>query len=124
MPMRPIALTATLCATLLGLAGCASKPTTADLMRDYAENTQARADLKNELADQWTKGSKLIATGEKRIENGEDKVKSAERDLKDGKEAIERGREEIAEGQKLMAESQRQFEANFPKLDLKPNPAQ
>lgn len=123
MPMRPIALPSILCAALLGLAGCASQPTTADLMRGYADDTQARADLKNELADQWAKGSKLVATGEKRIENGEDKVKSAERDLEDGKEAIKRGREEIAEGQKLMAESQRQFEASFPKLDLKPDPA-
>lgn len=101
---------------LLALAGCAGKPTTADFMKQHGTEAQAHVDLKNQLAQDWEKGEKLLATGEKRVKEGEKRVKSAERDLKRGQDDIERGRREIAEGQKLISESENKFRENFPKL--------
>lgn len=103
---------------LLALAGCASKPTTADFMRQHATEVQAQADLKNQLSKDWERGTKLVATGEKRVEKGEKRVKSAERDLKKGQDDIERGRREIADGQRLINESEKIFRENLPGLDL------
>ncbi len=100
------------------LAGCASQPSTADLMRGHAEDLQTKVDLRNQLALEWEKGSKLIQTGEKRVKNGEKLVKSAEEDLKDGENQVETGNKEIAEGKKLMQESELRFRENFPSLPL------
>ena len=104
---------------LLALAGCGSNPTTADLMTSHATEMQVQVDLKNQLAKDWEKGTKLVATGEKRIKDGEKRVKSAERDLKKGQDDIKRGRSEIAEGQKLINMSEKDFRENFPELDIK-----
>lgn len=104
---------------LLTLTGCASNNnTTADLMRNDASAGQTQVDLKNQIARDWEKGTKLITTGEKRVEDGEKQVESAERDLKSGQEEIARGRGEIAEGQKLVTESERIFRADYPEVDL------
>lgn len=101
-------------ATLLALGGCATKTTTADLMREHASEAQAEADLKKRLAKQWETGSELVTSGEKRIKEGEKRVESAQRDLKEGQEDIERGRREIAEGRTLVLESESRFRENFP----------
>jgi len=107
-------------ACLMVLAGCAaSQPTTADLMKGHASEIQAQADLQNQLAKDWKKGTALTSTGEKRVNDGEKRVKSAESDLKKGQDDIEQGSREIAEGQKLIQESERQFRENFPELDIK-----
>lgn len=104
---------------LFALAGCASKPTTADLMRQHATEIQSQVDLKNQAAEDWEKGAKLAAAGEKRVKDGENRVKAAERDLKRGQDDIARGQQEISDGQKLMNESERIFRENFPELDIK-----
>lgn len=105
---------------LLALTGCASKPTTGDLMRQHATEEQAQVDLKDQAAKNWEKGTKLVATGEKRVKAGEKRVKSAERDLKRGQDDVERGNREIAEGQNLINESEKSFRESFPGLDLNP----
>lgn len=105
---------------LLALTGCASKPTTGDLMRQHATEVQAQVDLKNQAAKNWEKGTKLVATGEKRVKAGEKRVKSAESDLKRGQDDVERGKREIAEGQNLINESEKSFRESFPGLDLNP----
>lgn len=104
---------------LIVLAGCTSKPTTGDLMRQHATDVQAQADLKNQLSKDWEKGTKLVATGEKRAKDGETRVKAAERELKRGQDDIERGKREIAEGQKLINESENKFQEIFPDLNLR-----
>lgn len=111
--------------SLLVLAGCVSKPTMADLMREYASEVQAQVDLKEQLARDWEEGTKLISSGDKRIKNGEKQVKSAEnrikaaeRDLKRGQAEIERGKREIAEGQQMIQESEKTFVENFPEMDI------
>lgn len=103
---------------LLALTGCAGNSTTADLMRDNASTGQTQVDLKNQIAKDWERGTKLITTGEKRVENGEKQVESAERDLRSGQDDIARGRGEIAEGQKLVTESERVFRLDYPEVDL------
>ena len=103
---------------LLALTGCASNQTTADLMRDDATTGQTQVDLKNQIAKDWEKGKKLIATGENRVEDGEKQVKSAERNLEKGQEKIQRGRRDIAKGEKLILESERTFRDDYPEVDL------
>lgn len=103
---------------LLALTGCASNQTTADLMREDASTGQAQVDLKKQIAKDWEKGKKLIATGENRVEDGEKQVKSAEGNLEQGQEKIQRGRREIAEGEKLILESERTFRKDYPEVDL------
>jgi septal ring factor EnvC (AmiA/AmiB activator) len=104
---------------LFALAGCASKPTTADLMRQHATEAQSQVALKNQAAKNWEKGSKLVVEGEKRVKDGEKRVKAAERDLKKGQDDIDRGKREISDGQKLINESERTFRESFPELDIK-----
>lgn len=104
---------------LLALTGCAgNKVTTADLMRQDATAGQTHVDLKQQIARDWEKGQKLIATGEKRIKEGEKQVKSAERDLERAHDEIERGEREIAEGKKLIRESEKTFREDYPEVDL------
>jgi peptidoglycan hydrolase CwlO-like protein len=103
---------------LLALTGCASKPTTADLMRQHGAELKSQVDLKKQLAKDWDNGTKLVATGEKRVKKGEKQLKSAERDLKKAQDEIKRGTSEIAEGQKLISESNKIFRVNFPELDI------
>lgn len=105
---------------LITVAGCAGKPTTADVMRGHATEVQAQVDLKNELAKNHETGQKLISSGKKRVKDGEKRMKNAELDLKRGRDDIERGNREIAEGQKLIQESERRFGENFPELDIQP----
>lgn len=112
---------------LLVLSGCASKPTTADLMRGHAAELQEEVDLRNQFAKEWEKGTKLISSGEKRVDDGEKRVKSAERDLKsaqrdlkEGQADIKNGTRDIAEGQRLVRESERKFRENFPEPVIKP----
>jgi septal ring factor EnvC (AmiA/AmiB activator) len=105
---------------LFALAGCTSKPTTADLMRQHATDVQSQVDLKNQAARDWEKGTKLVATGDKRVKDGEKRVKSAERDLKNGQDDIARGQREISDGQKLINESEKIFRENFPELEIEP----
>ncbi len=104
---------------LLVLTGCAgNKETTADLMRQDATAGQTQVDLKQQIARDWEKGQKLIATGEQRVEEGEKRVQSAERNLEKGQDEIERGQRDIAEGEKLIAESERTFREDYPEVDL------
>ena len=100
------------------LAGCAGQPSTADLMRAQALEVQAQVDMKNQLAKDWDRGSKLVRSGEKLKERGEKQIKSAEKDLKEGRERVEQGDRDIIEGRKLMQESERQFHDNFPGINL------
>ena len=98
------------------LTGCASKPTNAELMRRHASELQAQTDLKNQLAKDLDRGSKLVTSGAKRVKDGEKRVKSAERDLKRGQDDIKRGQREIAKGKRLIDESEKKFKENFPEL--------
>lgn len=106
-------------AVVITLAGCASTPNTADIMRAHAADAQSQVDLKNQLAKDWSRGANLVQSGEKRVKRGEKKVKSAEEELKEGQDQVERGNQEIAEGRKLMQESEQHFHENFPSLELK-----
>jgi hypothetical protein len=101
---------------ILGIAGCAGKSTTADLMKGHAVDQQVQVDMKNQIAKEWEKGAKLISSGEKHVKAGEKRVESAERNLKRGQDDIERGRREIAEGLKMVQESENRFGENFPGL--------
>jgi len=119
MSKSKIVLYSVISVYLLVLAGCAGKTTTGDLMRGYAAEVQAQADFKDQLAQDWEKGTKLLSSGERRVKDGEKLVKSAERDLKKGQDDIEHGKREIAEGQKMIQESEKKFRENFPELDIK-----
>lgn len=107
--------------SVLALGGCASKTTTADLMRAHASEARAEADLKSELAKDWEKGSNLFSSGKKRLKSGEKRVESAERDLKTGRQDIERGSQEIARGQELMRQSESRFREAFPGSTIQPD---
>ena len=64
-------------------AGCANnQPTTADMMRDHAAAQGKEVALKQDLAEDWEKGNKLIDSGEKRVERAEKEIRQAEKDLK------------------------------------------
>lgn len=102
------------------LAGCASQPTLADNMRSQAAGLQAQVELKEKLAADWDKGSKLVASGEKQVKDGERLVKRAEKDLRKGQEQINAGNGQIAEGRKLMEEAEGRFRVNFPDTPLNP----
>jgi len=81
-------------------------------MRGHGAEAQSQVDLKYELAKDWDRGSKLVASGEKRLESGERRVRDGERD-------IERGNREISEGRKLIQDSERRFREEFPGLDIR-----
>lgn len=100
------------------LSGCAGQPSTADLMRAHALEVQAQVDMKNQLAKDWDRGSKLVRSGEKLVERGEKQIKSAEKDLKEGRERVEQGERDILEGRKLMQQSEQRFHDNFPGINL------
>ena len=102
------------------LAGCSetsgtkASPSTGDLMQGYATESQARADLKKQLAQDWGRGSKLARSGEKRVRDGERRIAAAERKLRRAKEAVKQGYQEISDGTALMLESERQFRLKYP----------
>jgi len=99
--------------TLL-LAGCGSSsrnPTPADLMRGHADDAQSLVQLKNQLADDWEKGAKMVAIGEKQIKEGEQLITK-------GQDLVTRGTRELTEGRRLMEESERIFQENFPNLHI------
>jgi hypothetical protein len=114
---------------LTALAGCAStpdKPTVADFMRKDASQAQAQVDLKNQIAQEWEKGNKLVMSGEKKVKSGEEKVKSGEDKAKSGQKQIDEGRslleggnKEIDEGRKMMQESELKFRTSFPEAPIK-----
>lgn len=107
---------------IIALAGCASEPTRAELMRQHVSNVEAtaeaQADLKEELAKDWEEGQSLIESGNQNIEDGEKRIDLAERNLKKGEDQVERGRRELAEGKRLVRESERRFRAEFDDLEL------
>lgn len=119
MSRASLLLVAVISSSLGGLAGCASPPTTGDIMRGHATDAQSQATLKDEIAREWEKGRKLVASGESRVKDGEKRVKAAERNLKRGQRDIEQGREEIAEGLELMSKSERRFREHFPGLNIR-----
>jgi hypothetical protein len=99
--------------SMLALAGCAAAPrTSGDLMRGHGADAQSQVDLQYQLAKDWDRGSKLVASGGKAREAGEKQVKDGERD-------IERGNREISEGRKLIQDSERRFREEFPGMDIK-----
>ncbi len=100
------------------LAGCSSKPSTADLMRSHATEGQSLANLKTQLAKDWETGQALIESGEDDVKSGEKKVKAAKKDLKKGNDQIERGNENVTKGSKMMREAEQRFREAFPDLTL------
>lgn len=100
--------------TTMTVTGCSSKPTTADLMRGQASEAQAQVDLKNQLANDWERGTKLVASGERKVSDGEKRIRAAERDLERARKLINDGNKEIADGKRLVTNSERQFEQAFP----------
>ncbi|MCC5878593.1 MAG: hypothetical protein JJU03_01660 [Idiomarina sp.] len=107
---------------LVALAGCASNvPTTADLMRQHAEDGGSQVALQSQLTKDWEKGEKMLEAGEKRVKDGEKRVKSAESDLEKGQGDIARGRSEMSEGRRIMAASEMKFRELFPELDISMN---
>lgn len=105
---------------LFALASCASGPSTVDLMRGHAAQSQSQSDLKNQLVGDRERGEKLLSSGEDRVRRGERDVRSAERDLSRAQDEVARGRAEISEGQGLIQESERRFRESFPGLDIDP----
>jgi hypothetical protein len=117
-----LAICFTLVAALGTLSGCASqsKPTTAaDVMRGHASDAQEKADLRNELAENWERGQKMIESGNQSISNGERNVTKAENDLRKAQERVAEGRRQIAEGTALVQESEQRFRESFPGLELR-----
>lgn len=98
-------------------SGCASTPSNADLIRGHRSEiqvlAQAEDELKDQLAQDWDRGRKLIESGSKNLKDGEKRIESAERNLKRGKEEIEQGNRELAEGRKLIRTSERRFREAF-----------
>lgn len=118
MQKTRILTVAALSSIMLIGAGCSSQPTTADLMRDYAAEQNAEVKLKKELAKDWEKGNKLIATGEKRVDRAEKDIRKAEKQIRDARKAMEKGKREMDKGRKLKASSERKFRAQFPDSTL------
>ncbi len=108
----------TVLASSLLLSACSSQPSTAELMRGSAEESEENVKIKKQLAADWEKGEKLVKTGEKRIKRGKERIEDAEEEIEEGKEEIERGREEIEEGRELLQKSERGFRDRFPGLDI------
>lgn len=88
----------------ISFSGCASEPTTADILKESANNAQKKADLQKSLAKDIEKGKKLIAKGKERIEE-------AQEDLEDGNK-------EVAEGTRLVENSKKILQAQFPELNI------
>jgi hypothetical protein len=101
-----------------GTSGTKAGPSTGDIMREYATESQARADLKKQLARDWERGSKLMKSGEKRARDGERRIAAAERELLRAKEAVKQGYKEISDGTALMLESERLFREKYPDQEL------
>lgn len=101
---------------MVALSGCArgEKPaTTADIMRGHAADVQTEVDLKEELANQWERGSELSQTGRERIRDGKEMIQ-------EGQSQINQGKRDITQGTQLMQDSERRFRQNFPGLQLRP----
>ncbi|MFO7733467.1 MAG: hypothetical protein R6X21_07435 [Candidatus Aminicenantes bacterium] len=101
-----------------GTSGNKAGPTTGDIMQEYATESQARADLKEQLARDWKRGSKLVRSGEKQVRAGEKRIAAAERELLRAKEAVKQGYKEISDGTALMLESERMFREKYPDQQL------
>ena len=114
--IRPLYLVAL--ASMLGLSGCASEPTIADLMRQHAETTQSESELKSRLSGEWERGSKLLSSGENKVSKGNDLIEDAQKDLKKGQDMVSEGYKEIDEGRSLMRMSEQLFREKFPTLRL------
>ncbi|MEH6671293.1 hypothetical protein [Halopseudomonas sp.] len=100
-------------------AGCANnQPTTADMMRDHAAAQGKEVALKQDLAEDWEKGNKLIDSGEKRVERAEKEIRQAEKDLREARKALQKGEREIEQGTKLRSRSERKFRNAFPESAL------
>ena len=103
-------------------SGCASNPSKADAMRDHRSNVQfqaqAESELQEQLAQDWDRGQKLIASGQKNINDGERRIDSAEKNLQRGREQLELGNREFAEGTDLVRNSEWRFREAFGR-DLK-----
>lgn len=101
---------------MVALSGCrggAQPTTTADIMRGHAADVQAEVELKNQLANDWERGSSLAQTGRQRVREGEKMIR-------DGNALINQGKRDIAEGTQLMQDSELRFQQNFPGLQLRP----
>lgn len=86
------------------LMGCASEPTTADILKESANNAQKKAELQKSLAKDIEKGKKLIAKGKDRIEEAQ--------------EDLEEGKKQVAEGTQLVENSKKILQAQFPELNI------
>lgn len=91
-------------AIALAMAGCASEPSTAELMRNEAKSLQAKVDLQKSLARDLEKGKKLIADGQESIT--------------EGNELVEKGNNKVAEGSKLVEEAKRIYKEQFPESQI------
>ncbi len=92
----------TISMTLLG--GCASEPTTADILKQSANDAQKKVDLQKSLAKDIEKGKKLIEAGQERI--------------KDGQKDVEKGNKEVSEGTALVENSKKILKEQFPELNI------
>ncbi len=88
------------CGVTLLLSGCSSVPTHADIMRSSAADTQAEAETKKGLAENWDRGQALIISGNQKVSTGEDLLKAGKRELNDGR--------------RLVRDSEREFKNKYP----------
>lgn len=110
--MRKLVVYFVVAMSTANLAGCAteSERTMADLMREQASTENLRADVKEQIAADWEKGTELVDSGKKNVEAGENLIESARRDMQRAREQIELGNRQIAEGSKIIRDSERRYQ--------------
>lgn len=100
MLLRTTFTCALLCGVTLFVSGCASTQTRADMMRGYANDTQAEADMKRRLATDWDRGQALIVSGNQKIADAE--------------KMLDAGKRELSDGRRLVRDSEREFNETYP----------
>ena len=96
---------------ILLVVGCSQKESVGNMMMKSANVAEKDLTLKKQLAEQWEKGSELLADGKEQVEDGKDYVEK-------GEDLIEEGEDNMAKGKRLISESKNTFEQKFPGIKL------
>lgn len=104
--------------TSLLLGGCASTPSTGDLMRQYAVEQEQHIEMQKKLAVDWERGNELVTKGNKRLEKYQKRAEKASQTLEEARLAIEQANVEIAAGTELIKASEAQFKDKFPAIKI------
>lgn len=95
----------------LALAGCTSRPaaspdpTPADFMEQAAQVFTAEAASRQELADRWREGDRLIADAKREQRDADKAIRSAERVIKQTQRQIKKQQDRLAKAQKTLADA-------------------